>query len=97
MNNLYLDQKHIAQCILCRRTTIKMLKQPKQEKKKKKAENKAKLMSHSKKKILQILITCWSLVIAFECDRKICYIFVSFVNQVHGNQRKFKLKTALNN
>lgn len=27
-----------------------MLKQPKQEKKKKKAENKAKLMSHSKKK-----------------------------------------------
>lgn len=54
-------------------------------------------MSHSKKKILQILITCWSLVIAFECDRKISYIFVSFVNQVHGNQRKFKLKTALNN
>lgn len=51
-----------------------MLKQPKKEKKKK-AENKAKLMSHSKKKkILQILITCWSLVIAFEYDRKISYI-----------------------
>lgn len=69
-------------------------------------------MSHSKKKKIKKNSTNFNHMLEFghsfwvwykndqlhlAGEKKISYIFVSFVNQVHGNQRKFKLKTALNN